>query len=68
MSVMGHLRQIDTCPLSSERYQNWATRRKALSAISCREQSQQKKSLFEHIVSLGEQHRRQLDAEGLGSF
>jgi len=27
-----------------------------------------KKSLFDHIASLGEHHRRQLDAEGLGSF
>jgi hypothetical protein len=27
-----------------------------------------KKSLFDHIVRLGEQRRRQLDAEGLGSF
>src|ERR1700726_4340599 len=27
-----------------------------------------KKTLFDHSASLGEQHRRQLDAEGLGSF
>jgi hypothetical protein len=39
----------------------------AVSAINRPEQLQQK-NLFDYIGGLCEQHRRQLEAEGLGSF